>query len=39
VFTPYLGLKLLPNFAKHGAHDNHDAIYETRIYRALRRLI
>jgi multidrug efflux pump len=39
VFTPYLGLKLLPDFAKHGAHDNPDAIYNTRIYRALRRLI
>src|SRR4051794_16436826 len=39
VFTPYLGLKLLPNFAKHGAHDNPDAIYDTRIHRALRRLI
>jgi multidrug efflux pump subunit AcrB len=39
VFTPYLGLKLLPDFAKHGARDNPDAIYDTRIYRALRRLI
>jgi multidrug efflux pump len=39
VFTPYLGLKLLPDFAKQGAHDNPDAIYDTRIYRALRRLI
>ena len=39
VFTPYLGLKLLPDFAKHGAHDNPDAIYDTRIYRALRRVI
>ena len=39
VFTPYLGLKLLPDFAKHGVHDNPDAIYDTRIYRALRRLI
>jgi multidrug efflux pump len=39
VFTPYLGLKLLPDFAKHGAPDNPDAIYDTRIYRALRRLI
>ena len=39
VFTPYLGLKLLPDFAKHGAHDNPDALYDTRIYRALRRLI
>src|SRR6476646_4719248 len=39
VFTPYLGLKLLPDFAKHGAHDNPDALYDTRAYRALRRLI
>ena len=39
VFTPYLGLKLLPDFAKHGAHENPDAIYDTRIYRALRRVI
>jgi multidrug efflux pump subunit AcrB len=35
VFTPYLGLKLLPNF--HGAgHHNPEAIYETPIYRRLR---
>ena len=33
VFTPYLGLKLLPDLAKHGAHENPDAIYDTRIYR------
>ena len=39
VFTPYLGLKLLPDFAKHRAHDNPDAIYDTRAYRALRRVI
>jgi multidrug efflux pump len=39
VFTPYLGLKLLPDFTKHGAHDNPDALYDTRAYRALRRLI
>src|SRR4029079_7294776 len=39
VFTPYLGLKLLPDFARHRAHDNPDAIYHTRIYRALRRSI
>ena len=39
VFTPYLGLKLLPDFPKHRAHDNSDAIYDTRIYRALRRSI
>jgi multidrug efflux pump subunit AcrB len=43
VFTPYLGLKLLPDFAKHhgkhGTQHNPDAIYDTRIYRALRNVI
>jgi multidrug efflux pump subunit AcrB len=39
LFTPYLGLKLLPELAKPEAHGNPDAIYETRIYRALRRAI
>jgi len=38
-FTPYLGLKLLPNLAKLHARDNPDAIYDTRIYRILRRTI
>jgi len=43
IFTPYIGVKLLPDFAKAakgGAHhaDPH-AIYETRMYRALRRVI
>lgn len=40
LFTPYLGLKLLPNFAKHsaGSHDA-DSIYDTRLYRMLRRVI
>ena len=39
VFTPYLGLKLLPDFNKQGVHNNPDAIYDTRIYRELRQLI
>src|SRR5207253_5363634 len=39
LFTPYLGLKLLPNLAKPGAHKNPDAIYDTRIYCALRNVI
>src|SRR5690349_19291755 len=43
LFTPYLGLKLLPDFskkiAKRGTLHNPDAIYDTRIYRALRRAI
>jgi multidrug efflux pump subunit AcrB len=39
VFTPYLGVKFLPNLKRLGhRHDPH-AIYETRTYRALRRLI
>jgi multidrug efflux pump subunit AcrB len=39
MFTPYIGVKLLPNFKTpaHGA-DPH-AIYETRMYRGLRRVI
>src|SRR5204863_163841 len=39
IFTPFLGVKLLPNFK--GAVNGHDphAIYETRPYRALRRII
>jgi len=39
LFTPYLGLKLLPDFTKHGAHAQAHDIYDTRIYRALRRVI
>src|SRR5271169_2205527 len=39
VFTPYLGLMLLPDMGKHGTHGDPDAIYETRIYRALRRVV
>lgn len=38
IFTPYLGFKLLPDFAKRRGHDP-EAVYDTRIYRALRRLI
>ena len=42
VFTPYLGVKLLPDFAKRiAARGHHDpaAIYDTRIYRGLRHVI
>jgi multidrug efflux pump len=40
LFTPYLGVKLLPDFAKRAAaHHNPHEIYETPIYRALRRVI
>jgi multidrug efflux pump len=40
VFIPYLGVKFLPDFAKHGrvAHDPH-AIYETKPYNLLRGII
>ena len=38
-FTPYIGVKLLPNFAKNrGGHAGHD-IYDTRLYRILRRAV
>jgi len=39
LFTPYLGLKLLPNLSRLGVQENPDAIYDTRVYRALRRVI
>src|SRR6516162_5619235 len=39
LFTPYLGLTLLPDLAKPGTHGNPDAIYDTRIYHGLRRVI
>jgi multidrug efflux pump len=39
LFTPYLGLKLSPDFTKHRAHENPSVIYDTPIYRALRRSI
>jgi multidrug efflux pump subunit AcrB len=41
MFTPYLGVKLLPDFAKRAARAQHDpaAIYDTRIYRALRSVV
>jgi multidrug efflux pump subunit AcrB len=39
VFTPYLGVKLLPNFAPHnGGGEPHD-IYHTSLYRRLRAAI
>ncbi|MGC1554682.1 MAG: efflux RND transporter permease subunit, partial [Bradyrhizobium sp.] len=38
IFTPYIGVKLLQNIKIHQNHDPH-AIYETPIYRALRRVI
>ena len=47
LFTPYLGMKLLPDFAKKHAEDaaaghahrDPEAVYDTRIYRALRHVI
>jgi multidrug efflux pump len=38
IFTPYIGVKLLPNIKLHQSHDPH-AIYETRIYKMLRAVI
>jgi len=38
LFTPYLGVKLLPDFSKHLHHDP-EAIYSTPFYRGLRRLV
>ncbi len=38
IFTPYIGVKLLPSIKLHQNHDPH-AIYETRIYRGLRSVI
>src|SRR5262249_30867116 len=39
MFTPYLGVKLLPSFKKVGGGHDPSAIYETRFYRAFRRMI
>src|ERR1700759_3900918 len=38
IFTPYIGVKLLPNITVHHNHDPR-AVYETRIYRILRAVI
>jgi multidrug efflux pump subunit AcrB len=38
IFTPYIGVKLLPEIKHHHNHDPH-AIYETRMYRGLRAVI
>jgi multidrug efflux pump subunit AcrB len=38
IFTPYIGVKLLPNITVHHNHDPH-AVYETRMYRGLRRMV
>jgi multidrug efflux pump len=38
IFTPYIGVKLLPNITVGHSHDQH-AIYDTRVYRGLRAVI
>jgi multidrug efflux pump len=38
IFTPHIGVKLLPTIAVSHGHDPH-AVYETRIYRLLRGMI
>ena len=38
IFTPYIGVKLLPNIKVHQNHDPH-AVYETRMYRGLRSMV
>src|ERR1700754_4696732 len=38
IFTPYIGVKLLPNIKVHLNHDPH-AVYETRVYRILRSMV
>jgi multidrug efflux pump subunit AcrB len=38
IFTPYIGIKLLPNITVSHNHDPH-AVYETRLYRVLRSMI
>ncbi len=38
IFTPYIGVKLLPNIVVHHNHDPH-AVYETRMYRGLRAIV
>ena len=39
IFTPYLGVKLLPQSLARHAHADPHAIYETRLYRGLRRVV
>ncbi|MHB2167254.1 efflux RND transporter permease subunit [Alsobacter sp. R-9] len=40
VFTPFIGVKLLPDFRKAGAgHVDPHAVYDTRLYRGLRHVI
>ncbi|MBB5049678.1 multidrug efflux pump subunit AcrB [Rhodopseudomonas rhenobacensis] len=38
IFTPYIGVRLLPDFTKRPHHDP-EAVYETRFYRLFRRVL
>src|SRR5215213_6611909 len=38
IFTPFIGVMLLPNIKVHLNHDPH-AVYETRVYRILRSMV
>jgi multidrug efflux pump subunit AcrB len=39
MFTPYLGVKLLPNVAHRTQHADPNAVYDKRFYRAFRRVL
>ena len=39
IFTPYLGVKLLPNVARKAHHADPNAVYNGRFYRAFRRVL
>jgi multidrug efflux pump len=39
IFTPYLGVKLLPDVARKAHHADPNAVYNGRFYRAFRRLL
>ncbi len=39
VFVPYLGYKLLPDFAKAGAHSDENAVYRRPFYLRFRKLV
>jgi multidrug efflux pump len=39
IFTPYLGVKLLPNVARKTHHADPNAVYNGRFYRAFRRVL
>ena len=38
IFTPYIGVKLLPDMKAHHGHDE-NAVYDTRMYRGLRAVV